>query len=168
MTTCQSSRPLSPGEVELARTMFGDAIDYLKVRMIRRKWWPFQPRGVVMAPCGHIHFHPGDARWSDDFSRASPELQGLFIHEMTHVWQAQTRGRFYLPLMRHPFCRYRYDIVPDWPFDRYGLEQQAEIVRHAFLLRKGWPITRNLPALESLLPFETPASPGKSGRSEFS
>ena len=29
---------------------------------------------------------------------------------MTHVWQAQTRGRFYLPLMRHPFCRYAYQL----------------------------------------------------------
>ena len=28
--------------------------------------------------------------------------QGFFIHEMTHVWQAQKGGRFYLPLMRHP------------------------------------------------------------------
>jgi hypothetical protein len=28
------------------------------VRLVRGKWWPFQPRGIVMAPCGHIHFHP--------------------------------------------------------------------------------------------------------------
>ena len=56
---------------------------------------------------------------------------------MTHVWQTQTRGRFYLPLMRHPFCRYAYELVPDKPFDRYGLEQQAEIVRHAFLAARG-------------------------------
>ena len=52
---------------------------------------------------------------------------------MTHVWQAQTRGRFYLPLMRHPFCRYAYELVDGRPFGRYGLEQQAEIVRHRFL-----------------------------------
>ena len=63
--------------------------------------------------------------------------QGLFIHEMTHVWQAQTRGRFYLPLMRHPFCRYGYDLVPGRAFDWYGLEQQAEIVRHRFIADRG-------------------------------
>ena len=56
---------------------------------------------------------------------------------MTHVWQTQTRGRFYLPLMRHPFCRYAYDLVPGRPFARYGLEQQAELVRHAFLAKHG-------------------------------
>ena len=56
---------------------------------------------------------------------------------MTHVWQAQAKGRFYLPLMRHPFCRYDYVLKPGKPFDRYGLEQQAEIVTHRFLADRG-------------------------------
>ena len=131
------SRPLTEGEVALARTMFGSAIDYAAVRLVRGKWWPFQPRGIVMAPTGNIHFHPQDPRWSEDFSKSSLDHQGLLIHELTHVWQAQTRGRYYLPLMRHPFCRYTYDLVPGREFDLYGLEQQAEIVRHAFLARHG-------------------------------
>lgn len=67
-------------------------------------------------------------------------MQGLLIHEMTHVWQAQTLGRWYLPLHRHPFCRYAYSIRPGWPLERYGIEQQAEIVRHAFLLAAGLPV----------------------------
>jgi hypothetical protein len=133
----KASRPLTNGEIALARTMFGDAIDYGPVHIVRGKWWPFQPRGVVMAPTGNIHFHPADRRWSEDFSRETLELQGLFIHEMTHVWQTQKGGRFYLPLMRHPFCRYSYGLVPGRAFDRYGLEQQAEIVRHAFLAKHG-------------------------------
>ena len=40
-------------------------------------------------------------------------------------------------LRRHPFCRYDYALKPGWPLERYGIEQQAEIVRHAFLLRNG-------------------------------
>lgn len=133
----KSSRPLTEGEIALARSMFGDSIDYARVRIVRGKWWPFQPRGIVMAPTGNIHFHPADQRCSEDFSKATLELQGLLIHELTHVWQSQTRGRFYLPLMRHPFCRYSYDLVPGRGFDLYGLEQQAEIVRHAFLAKRG-------------------------------
>ncbi len=133
----KSARPLTDGEIEIARSIFGDAVDYGPVRIVRGKWWPLQPRGIVMAPTGNIHFHPNDPRWSDDFSKDTLELQGLLVHELTHVWQAQTRGRFYLPLMRHPFCRYAYDLVPGRAFDRYGLEQQAEIVRHAFLARRG-------------------------------
>ncbi len=147
----KSARPLTVGEVELARSMFGDAIDYDKVRLVRGKWWPLQPRGIVMAPTGNVHFHPADPRWSDDFSQATLAMQGLLIHELTHVWQTQTRGRYYLPLMRHPFCRYAYELVPGRAFDRYGLEQQAEIVRHAFLARRGQRLAA-VPDL-SLLPF---------------
>jgi hypothetical protein len=131
------SRSLTPGEIAMARSVFSEAIDYDRVRLVRRKWWLFQPRGIVMAPTGNIHFHPQDPNWSEDFGQAQSSLQGLFIHEMTHVWQAQTRGRFYLPLMRHPFCRYAYRFVPGKRFDAYGLEQQAEIVRHAFLQARG-------------------------------
>jgi hypothetical protein len=133
----KQSRPLTEGEIALARSMFGGALDYARIRIVRGKWWPFQHRGIVMAPTGNIHFHPDDPRWSEDFSKAPIELQGLLIHELTHVWQTQTRGRFYLPLMRHPFCRYAYDLIPGQAFDLYGLEQQAEIVRHAFMARRG-------------------------------
>jgi len=145
-----ASRSLTSGEIDLAWSVFGDAIDYSKVRLVRRKWWPFQPRSVAMAPCGNIHFHPNGQLWSEDFSLEPLHVQGFFIHEMTHVWQAQAKGRFYLPLMRHPFCRYRYRFVPGRPFDCYGLEQQAEIVRHIFLSERGAKVGA-LP--RSLLPF---------------
>ena len=145
------SRPLTEGERALAASIFGNAIDYEPVRIRRRRWFPFQPRHVVMAPCGHIHFHPAGQLWSADFSAEPPHRQGLFIHEMVHVWQAQRRGRFYLPLMRHPFCRYRYRLEPGRSFESYGLEQQAEIVRHAFLTRH--ETGSNAEAYEGLLPF---------------
>jgi hypothetical protein len=69
---------------------------------------------------------------------------------MTHVWQAARNGRWWLPMMRHPFCRYGYALEPGKPFDRYGIEQQAEIVKHAFLARNGARPDRSL---EALLPF---------------
>jgi hypothetical protein len=149
--TMKDSRSLSSGEIALARSVFGDAIDYWKVRMVRRKWWPFQPRSAAMAPTGNIHFHPHGDLWSEDFAAEPLHRQGLFIHEMTHVWQAQSRGRFYLPLMRHPFCRYAYTVEEGRPFGRYGLEQQAEIVRHVFLAQHGFPLPNQPP--RSLLPF---------------
>jgi len=121
----------------MVQSIFGGAIDCGKVRIRRRRWFPFQPRTVTMAPMGHLHFHPRADAYCDDFSAASLHLQGHFIHEMTHVWQVQTKGRWYLLFRRHPFSRYAYRLKPGWPLDRYGLEQQAEIVRHAFLLRNG-------------------------------
>jgi hypothetical protein len=144
-------RSLTAGEVALAWPIFGSSIDYERVCIIRRKWWPFQPRNVAMAPTGHIHFHPHGDLWSEDFAKEPLARQGLFIHEMTHVWQAQAKGRFYLPLMRHPFCRYRYSLEPGRAFERYGLEQQAEIVRHVFLAQRGFRLAQCPPA--SLLPF---------------
>jgi hypothetical protein len=148
----KASRALTTGEIALARSMFGDAIDYSRVRMVRGKWWPFQPKGIVMAPTGNIHFHPDSPLWSEDFSTERLSLQGLFIHEMTHVWQAQTRGRLYLPLMRHPFCRYTYRFIEGRPFERYGLEQQAEMVRHRFMASQGVAAATLIP--RGFLPFE--------------
>lgn len=143
------SRPLTPGEIELSRSIFNEGVDYSKVRLIKGKWWPFQPRNAAMAPSGSIYFHPQARGWSEDFSREPLLRQAFFIHEMTHVWQAQKHGRLYLPLTRHPFCRYRYVLKPGKPFGRYGVEQQAEIVSHAFLQRRGHVPARAVP-LESL------------------
>ncbi len=151
--THPADRPLTAGEVALARSVFGDAIDYGAARIARRKWAFFQPKNVTMAPTGTIHFHPQARAYCDDFGCAGLGLQGHFIHEMTHVWQHQ-RG-VCLPLARHPFCRYHYSIKPGWPLIRYGLEQQAEIVRHAFMLRSGAsvPGAPPLAQYDSLLPF---------------
>lgn len=150
-------RPLTPGERDLARSIFAEAIDYGHVRLVHRPWWPLQPKNIVMAPMGKIHFHPAGNTWSDDFARDTLAAQGLFIHEMTHVWQAQVHGRYWLPLMRHPFCRYDYAIVLGRPFHRYGIEQQAEIVRHTFLGERG-VILLNRPT-RALLPFAPNCGP---------
>ena len=149
-------RQLTRGEIALARSVFGDSIDYDRVRIVRGRWWPFQPRNVAMAPNGNIYFPDGPLR-SEDYSAEGLHLQGLFIHEMTHVWQAQKAGRWYLILMRHPFCRYRYRLVPGRPFRRYGIEQQAEMVRHFFLFGKAGALPGTPPEqLAAILPF----SPG--------
>lgn len=150
-----SSRTLTSGERALASEVFCDAIDYDRVRLHARKYWPLHPRTHTMAPDGNLWFHPHGDLYCADFCSERVVLQGHFIHEMTHVWQAQTRGKWYLPLMRHPFCRYGYQLVPGRPFGRYGIEQQAEIARHVFLYRKGVTPPKAPPhdMLEALLPF---------------
>lgn len=158
-----ADRPLTSGEIALARSVFGNAIDYAPVRVRSRKWAFFQPRGVVMAPMGHLHFHPEGGLYCDDFSCPPGEdraeirrTKGLFIHEMTHVWQTQQRGRWYLVLMRHPFARYDYVLVPGRPLARYGLEQQAEIVRHYWLLGEGVRVAGapDIAAYRAIMPRE--------------
>ena len=130
-------RDLTPGEVKLAQSVFGTAIDYDTVTIRRRKWFPFQPRHVTMAPCGHLHFHPKGNAYCADFSSECLTRQGFFIHEMSHVWQTQTRGKWHLIFNRMPWARYDYTLKPGWQLTRYGIEQQAEIIKHAFWLRNG-------------------------------
>ncbi|AUW59023.1 vgr related protein [Sphingobium sp. SCG-1] len=154
-TPHDQGRPLTPAERAMATSMFGQAIDLDPVRIYRRKWWPFHPRNVTMAPRGAIHFHPKGESYCDCFASSNLGLQGHLIHELVHVWQHQ-RG-INLVLERHPFCRYSYTIKPGWSLSRYGLEQQAEIVRHTFLLRHGVIVPGAPPreTLESILPFGT-------------
>lgn len=156
--TTRDGRALTPGEVALAASMFGGAIDYALVRIVHRKWAFFQPPNVVMAPLGRIHFHPRGGLYRPDFAEAPLDLQALFVHEMVHVWQHQCG--IYLPLRRHPWCRYDYTLVPGRPFARYGIEQQAEIVADAFRLRHGLsPAGKpGLAGFAAILPF-TPVTP---------
>jgi len=148
------ARPLTPGETDLARSMFGNAIDYMQVRIVLGKWAFFQPKDVVMSPRGRIHFHPHGTAYRDDFSHAGINDQGLFIHEMTHIWQHQSG--IFLPLKRVPWARYDYSVKPGWRLRQYGLEQQAEIVRHAFLIGRGAGFAGAPPLsqIAAILPFD--------------
>lgn len=148
-----SARWLTPAERKLSESVFGSAIDYDAVRIANRKWWWFHPRHMAMAPRGTIHFHPKGDLYCEDFCGKDVTDQGLFIHEMTHVWQHQAGVN--LLIRRHPFCRYSYTLKPGWPLARYGIEQQAEIVRHYFLLREGLQIGGAAPiaSYKAILPF---------------
>lgn len=138
----------------MAAGIFGDAIDWEPMRFRLGKWWFLQPARVVMAPDGHIWLHPNGKLWRDDYARADIWLRALIMHELTHVWQHQQGVR--LPLRRHPFCRYGYAFEPGRPFRAYGLEQQGELVRHAYLLRQGVKLKErpNLAAYMDTLPFQ--------------
>lgn len=144
------SRHLTPGEVTLAQSVFGDAIDYPRVRIFRRKYFPLQPPKRTMAPNGNIYFHPRSLAYREDFSVAEVYLQGLFIHEMTHVWQHQTGTNVRKAIFNR---RYRYRLERGKPFRRYGLEQQCEIVRDYFLVSSQRSAEPALEQMEDILPF---------------
>ena len=148
-----TGRSLTRAETTLARGVFGDAIDYDAVSINNRKFIFFQPRRVTMAPNGNIWFHPKGDLYCEDFCGRDLSDQGLFIHEMTHVWQHQTGVN--LLIKRHPFCRYDYSLKPGWGLKRYGIEQQAEIVRHYFMLTQGHVVAGALgvKAYRGVLPF---------------
>jgi hypothetical protein len=148
-----TDRLLTASERDLTATIFGEAINLDEVRVCNSKWWPFQPRSVVMAPRGHLHFHPEGSCYRGCFGNGNLADQALFLHEMTHVWQHQQGMN--LLLRRHPFCRYDYEFEPGKPFLRFGIEQQAEIVAHVFTMRQGYALAGKPPLaeLEAILPF---------------
>lgn len=117
--------------------MFGEAIDYASVRLAA-----VAPLGFAVTLGPLILFPLGSP---EDFAAADLRAQAWLIHELTHVWQfasAPTRtltswAKAVLTGGYGPgLPAYRYSL-PLGDFVAYGLEQQASIVEHAFLLREG-------------------------------
>ncbi|HTI67842.1 MAG TPA: hypothetical protein VL460_09910 [Caulobacteraceae bacterium] len=135
------SRPLTAGEVALARSVFGDAIDYSRVRLSNRSW------GWAAIVFGSRVTFPPSHPCPQDFADRPPPTQAWLVHELTHVWQFQTApGRtlasWAATLAGGGYGRglpgYRY-ALPLGNWHGYNLEQQASIVEHAFLLWRGAP-----------------------------
>jgi hypothetical protein len=129
------ARPLTPGETAMARRLFGDAIDYPRVRIYRRPylWFGLQPRNCAMSPNGHIYF--GAACCRDDFSCEPNQLKRWFMHEMVHVWQHQLgypvkwRGALRIGLS------YRYELTPEKKLAHFNMEAQGDLLADYFALQ---------------------------------
>lgn len=129
-----SRRRPTPGERALASSVFGPC-------PALNRLWLIQLGGPVRAAFvvnAHMMVFHGGWPASCDFSQADIPAQGLFVHELTHVMQAQAGVLLPIAKLGALGARaYRYRIEPGRSFAAYGLEQQAEIVRHAFLLARG-------------------------------
>jgi len=129
-------RKLTPGEVALAMTVFGSDIPYDMVRVHDHGWEVFlffQYEDAVLAPDGDIYAKREGTKYSDDYSKATIELQATFIHEMAHVRQRRTMGIDVIDRGKRE-RQYDYTIIPEKKFLEYKLEQQAAIVRDYFHL----------------------------------
>ena len=124
-------RRLSPGEEALAASVFSEAIDLLRVRL---QPWP-GPFGMVL---GSLVLLPPNM--PDDFGEAGARMQAWLLHELTHVWQFQTRPWWTLKSWAGVFLAggygpglpgYRLTIPFNW--DRLNLEQQARAVETGWL-----------------------------------
>ena len=128
-------RKLASGERALAAEIFGAGLDAGRVRLVSIRAWnrAFVAGGVLMVwPARSIRPDFG----APDVPLA---LQATFVHELTHVWQAQN-GTF-LPLAKikagDRLASYAYDLDAGVPFAALNIEQQAMVVEHAFLARRG-------------------------------
>ena len=160
-----TARPLTPGERDLSREMFGDALQLHAVRVLscpllaRTTRRPFCAGGLLWPGRSLILYPPAEAR--ADFADAPRGEQGVFIHEMTHVWQSQRGVNLLLAKLRagDAPASYAYDLTPGCAWDGFNIEQQAMLVQHAFLLRRGRPSRHPESTYLAVLPF-TPSSSG--------
>lgn len=139
-----TARRLTQGEIALAKTLFKDSIDYDSVRIHDKKYVFFQPNNSGMTPNGEIYIS-GKSTYKDDYSKASEHMKAFFLHEMTHVWQYQNKvldpvAEAMKENVKHKFnyaAAYPYEIDVKKDLTDYGMEQQASIVEHYYLISKG-------------------------------
>lgn len=56
----------------MARDYFGDTVDYAKVKVFHRRYFPLQPENTVMSPNGNIYYARDNRDYVADFSGAGP------------------------------------------------------------------------------------------------
>ena len=126
-------RRLTPGEAALAAEVFEGALDPARVRIFALPLWnrPFVPNGALVV-------WPASSAYAD-FSAAPLWLRSVLVHELVHVWQAQSGVFLPLAKLRAGDGRkaYAYDPNDGRTFDALNIEQQAMIVQHAYMARHG-------------------------------
>jgi hypothetical protein len=147
--------------------VFGSSLDLDRVRVWSCPpvaWTTRRPfvAGGLLWPGRSLILYPPDQACAD-FSEARHWEQSVFIHEMTHVWQSQNGVNLLFAKLRagDTPASYAYDLTPDCVWDGFNIEQQAMIVQHDFLRRRGRRAPFAETAYLAVLPFERRASEGE-------
>ncbi len=140
-------RGLTSGETALARSVFGETVDYGKVHVYEGApkvagIFPLSQHGLgAITPCGDIYL-VGKNCQQPDLSKAGEKQRKLLIHEMTHVWQYQQGQHVECDAVflyvrsgfNYNSC-YAYDLDGRRKFASLNIEQQAHMVEDYFALR---------------------------------
>jgi len=149
-------RPLTPGEIALARKVFADSIDYGRVEIRYEDYLPWQGSNYGITPNGNIYLGE-DLRGISDFSAEIVEMRGFFVHEMTHVWQYQRGvnvllvGAFQQIKQFLVADQYAYQLVPGKTLKDFNIEQQGDIVMHYYFALVGHSHVEKLAGLREAL-----------------
>ena len=142
------ARPLTRGETDMAKTIFGNDIDYNKVHIYNGApevagIFRLSETGLAaITPNGDIYIVDKDAQVSD-LSKASAAKRRMLIHEMTHVWQHQhgvdvereAVVLYFKSSFKYNDC-YAYNVDGQLQFKSMNIEQQAHMVEDYFALRE--------------------------------
>jgi hypothetical protein len=126
---------LAPGERALAEEVFGSGLNADRVRIAAIPLWD---RAFVAGP--GLMVWPRAALRPDFGAPETPlAVQATFVHELTHVWQAQNGVRLLIAKLKagDSAASYAYDLDAPCEFATLNIEQQAMVVEHAFLASRG-------------------------------
>jgi hypothetical protein len=135
-------RPLSGDEIQFARRVFGDSIDYSRVRLTNLSGFGTRAfaaptlDGTILLNIGNAHDTPMEAVYP-----AYPAPGQLLIHELTHAWQYQ-HASLSDGLVPGLICKGLLDKVassspyqygpPGPPWSSFGMEAQGSVVDQWF------------------------------------
>ena len=161
------SRHLTNPEVQMAREIFQESIDYKAITITRDS---LASLGAPRTLGNTIHLKSDWGLFQGDTLELSPQGQETLIHEMTHVWQYQNGGLAYIPesliaQLRAKLVSGSRDAAYDWrashdaglPWERWNPEQQAAAVedynRLLRLTRSGGATAEDYRTMAILLPY---------------
>lgn len=150
-------RALTPGEIALARAVFGEAIRLETVRILSAPW-PFDRAFVPGRWFGRDWIVWPGKQVPADASKAPLGVQALLIHELVHVWQAQQGVNLLAAKIRagDSAASYRYPLdCAAW--EALNIEQQASLVEHRFRLARGQAVPADAHFYDRLCPFGKPS-----------
>lgn len=140
-----SVRAVTSGEAALLAEVFGAGLDVGRVRL-----WSCPPLGWTVGrpfcaggwliPGRTLIVYPPKAALADFAAPETPlSSAGTFVHECVHA--AQSQAGVCLPLAKlragDTVDSYRYSLSPATRWSDLNIEQQAVVVEHAFLGRRG-------------------------------
>ena len=131
-------RKLTGPEIQDARDIFQDSIDYAKIEITRDSAYSV---GAPRTIGNTIHLKSSWGDFVNDTLDLTDRGKETLIHEMTHVWQYQNGGLAYIPLSliaqiraswgkgsRNAAYNWRDAIRTKTPWERWNPEQQAQLV----------------------------------------
>jgi hypothetical protein len=142
MPSFSPSRKLYPAEVAYIREIFGDSLNYDKIRVTKDHWLSYGSTRVVGNTVNFTSTRGGEDLFEDTpEQQLSPAGITLLGHEAAHVWQFQNGGwayagdslakqaaGFYSTGSRN--TAYDWETAVRWgiPWERWGPEQQAKAI----------------------------------------
>lgn len=133
----QINRPLTDGEIALAYQIFGDSIDYSRVRVHKN----------AQSQTNRAHRNSifmTQTSYRDDYGASrSTSVRATFIHEMAHIWQSHTGTDLVNEAIGLFFSHggvydraYDYDLIDLLNFENLSIEQQASIIEDYFFFNE--------------------------------